>query len=173
MESGRLIFVDEVGVPLAMTRTHARAQQGQRAEVCEKFERGTTMSAISALGMRGVFAPRVIEGAVEQLVFDQYVEFRLVPHLLPQDCGRLDTLSFHSSPRGHSLIAAAGAQVGHFPAYSPAFNPLEACISKIKATLRKLKPETERALLNSFVFALEQISRSDILGWFKHCGYQT
>ncbi len=173
MESGRLIFVDEFGVHLAMTRTHARAPQGQRAEVCEKFERGTKMSAISALGMRGVFAPMVIEGAVDQLVFDQYGEFVLVPHLLPQDRVMLDNLSFHYSPRASSLIEAAGAQVEHFPAYSPDFNPLEECISKIKMTLRKLKPETERALLNSLAFALDQISSSDILGWFKHCGYHT
>lgn len=168
-----MIFVDEFGVHLAMTRTHARAPQGQRAEVGERFERGTQRSAISALGMRGVFAPMVIEGAVDQLVFDQYVESVLMPHLLPKDLVMLDNLSFHYSPRASSLIEAAGAQVEYFPAYSPDFNPLEECISKIKATLRKLKPETERALLTSLAFALDQISSSDILGWFKHCGYHT
>jgi transposase len=173
LESGRLIFVDEFGVPLALTRTHARAPQGQRAEGWERFERGPKMSAISALGRRGVFAPMVIEGAVEQLVFDQYVESLLVPHLPPKERVRLDNLSVHYSPRASSLIEAAGAQVEHFPTYSPDFNPLEECISKIKATLRKLKPETERALLKSLAFALDQISRSDILGWFKHCGYHT
>jgi transposase len=173
MESGRLIFVDEFGVHLAMTRTHARAPQGERAAVREKFERGAKMSALSALGVRGVFAPMVIEGSVDQLVFDQYVEFVLAPNLLPGDLVMLDNISFHYSPRASSLIEAAGASVEHFPAYSPDFNPIEECISKIKAILRKLKPETERALLKSLAFALEQISCSDILGWFKHCGYNT
>ena len=51
----------------------------------------------------------VIEGAVDQLVFDQYVEFLLVPQLLPQDCVMLDNLSFHSSSRAYSLIEAASA----------------------------------------------------------------
>jgi transposase len=173
MESGRLIFVDEFGVHLAMTRTHARAPHGERAVVCEKFERGAKMSALSAMGVRGVFAPMVIEGAVDQLVFDQYVEIVLAPHLLPGDLVLLDNISFHSSPRASSLIEAAGARVEHFPAYSPDFNPIEECISKIKAILRKLKPETEQALLKSLAFALAQISFSDILGWFKHCGYNT
>jgi transposase len=173
MESERLIFVDEFGVHLALTRTHARALHGQRAEVWEKVERGKKMSAISALGIRGIVAPMVIEGTVDQLVFEQYVECMLVPHLRPQDCVMLDNLSFHYSSRAFSLIEAAGAKVDHFPAYSPDFNPLEEGISKIKATLRKCKPETERALFNSFAFALQQISRSDILGWFKHCGYRT
>jgi len=168
-----LIFVDEFGLHLALTRTHARALHGQRAEVWEKVERGKKMSAISALGLRGIFAPMIIEGAVDQLVCDRYVECLLVPHLLPQDCVMLDNLNFHSSSRAASLIEAVGAQVDHFPAYSPDFNPLEEGISKIKATLRKCKPETERALFHSFAFALQQISRSDILGWFKHCGYRT
>jgi transposase len=173
MESGRLIFVDEFGVHLAMTRTHARAPHGERAAVCEKFERGAKMSALSAMGVRGVFAPMVIEGAVDQLVFDQYVEMVLAPHLLPGDLVLLDNISFHSSPRASSLIEAAGARVEHFPAYSPDFNPIEECISKIKAILRKLQPGTEQALLKSLAFALTQISFSDILGWFKHCGYNT
>ena len=168
-----MIFVDEFGVHVAMTRTHARALHGQRAEVWEKVERGKTMSAMSALGLRGIFAPRVIEGAVEQLVFEQYVECLLVLQLLPQDCVMLDNLSFHYSSRVSSLIEAAGAQVDHCPASSPDFNPLEEGIAKIKATLRKYKPDTERALLHAFAFALQQISRSDIRGWFKHCGYQT
>jgi len=168
-----LIFVDEFGLPLALTRTHARALHGQRAEVWEKVERGKKMAAISALGLRGRFAPMIIEGAIDQLVFDRYVECLLVPQFLPQDCVMLDNLNFHSSSRAASLIEAVGAQVAHFPAYSPDFNPLEEALSKIKATLRKCNPETARALFHSFAFALQQSSPSDIRGWFKHCGYRT
>lgn len=156
-----------------MTRTHARAPQGERAEVCEKYERGGKLSAISAMGLRGVFAPMVIKGSVDQCVFEHYVEFFLVPHLRPGDRVMLDNIRFHYSPRANSLIEAASASVTHFPAYSPDFNPIEEGISKIKALLRARKPETERALLKSLTFALEQISCSDIRGWFKHCGYNT
>ena len=125
------------------------------------------------MGVRGVFAPLVLAGSGDQLVFDHYVEFVLAPNLLPGDLVMLDNLRFPYSPRASSLSEAAGARVEHFPAYSPDFNPIEEGISKIKAILRKLKPETERALLKSLAFALEQISCSDILGWFKHCGYDT
>ena len=171
MDSGRLILVDEFGVHLAMTRTHARAPAGVRAEVTETFERGSKLSAISALGRRGVFAPMVIEGSFDHEVFEHYVEFFLVPHLLPGDRVMLDNIKFHDSPRAISLIESAGASVEHFPSYSPDFNPIEECISKIKTILRTLKAETERALLKAFAKALEKVSLSDILGWFRHCGY--
>lgn len=173
MKSWRLIFVDEFGAHLAMTRTHARAPRGERARVCEKFERGAKMSAISAMGLRGVFAPMVIEGSFDHEVFEHYVEFFLVPYLLPGDVVMLDNIQFHYSARAISLIEAVGASVEHFPAYSPDFNPIEECISKLKAILRKLKPETEQALIEALAFALEQVALSDILGWFKHCGYNT
>ncbi|MBA3441456.1 MAG: transposase [Pyrinomonadaceae bacterium] len=168
-----MIFVDEFGVHLAMTRTHARAPRGERAAVCEKFERGTKLSAISALGLRGVCASMVIEGSVDQDVFDHYVESFLVPHLRAGDLVMLDNIRFHYSQRAISVIEAAGASVEHLPAYSPDFNPIEGCISKIKAILRMLKAETEQALLKALAFALDQVTASDIRGWFRHCGYST
>jgi transposase len=167
-----LIFVDEFGVHLALTRIYARAPQGEHATVCEKFERGPKISAISALGLRGVLAPMVIAGSFDQEVFDRYVEFMLVPHLRPGDQVMLDNISFHYSARAISMIEAAGASVEHLPAYSPDFNPIEECISKIKTILRTLKAETEGALLKALQMALEQISHSDILGWFRHCDYR-
>ena len=168
-----MLFVDEFGVHVAMTRTHARAPRGERAGVCEKFERGTKLSVISAMGLRGVVAPMVIEGSVDQLVFDHYVESFLVPQLRAGDLVMLDNIRFHYSQRAISMIEAASASVEHLPAYSPDFNPIEGCISKIKAILRMLKAETEQALLKALAFALDQVTASDILGWFRHCGYST
>ena len=61
-----LIFLDEFGSHLALTRTRARAPQGVRAEVIEPFERGSNISSIAALGLRGVFAPMTLEGAFDR-----------------------------------------------------------------------------------------------------------
>jgi transposase len=70
-----------------------------------------------------------------------------------------------------ALIEAAGARVEPLPAYSPDFNPIEECISKVKAELRRLKAETVRQLRNALKRALAKVTRQDIRGWFKHCGY--
>jgi transposase len=154
-----------------MTRTRARSPKGLRAETVEPFNRGQNISTIAAMGLRGVCAPMTIEGAINTEVFDLYVEYMLVPVLQPGDNVLLDNVKFHHSGRAISLIEAAGAKVIHIPAYSPDFNPIEECISKIKQILRSLKARTKRKLYNALAKAIEKITAQDILGWFKHCGY--
>jgi transposase len=154
-----------------MTRTRARSPKGLRAETVEPFNRGQNISTIAAMGLRGVCAPMTIEGAINTEVFDLYVEQMFVPVLQPGDIVLLDNVKFHYSERAISLIEAAGAEVLHIPAYSPDYNPIEECISKIKETLRSLKARTKRKLYNALAKAIEKITAQDILGWFKHCGY--
>jgi transposase len=155
-----------------MTPTHARAPRGVRASSRERFERGAKLSAICALRLRGAFAPMVIEGSFDQQVFEHYVKFFLAPALLAGDRVMMDNIRFHHSSQAISLIEAAGTQVEHLPAYSPDFNPLEECISKLKAILRRRRPETPQALSRGLAFALTQVTPSDIEGWFSHCGYK-
>lgn len=166
-----LIFLDEFGINLAMTRTHARAPVGERVNVTEPFHHGSNISVISAIGVHGVCAPLTIEGAVNSEVFGLYVEHLLVPCLRPGNLVLLDNVKFHYSPRAIELIEAAGARVLHLPAYSPDFNPIEECISKIKETLRSFKARTKRKLSNALAKALALVTQSDIRGWFEHCGY--
>lgn len=167
----RLVFLDEFANHLAMTRTRARSPKGCRAETVEPFNRGQNISTITALGLRGVCAPMMIEGAINSEVFNLYVEHMLVPALRVGDMVLLDNVKFHYSERAISLIKAAGARVLHIPAYSPDFNPIEECISKIKEILRSLKARTKRKLYHALAKAIEKVTASDILGWFKHCGY--
>jgi len=166
-----LVFIDEFAINLAMTRTSARAPQGERAEVSEPGHHGSNISVISALSLSGVGAPMTIEGAVNTEVFDAYVEYFLVPTLLRGDIVLLDQVKFHYSERAIRLIEEAGARVRHLPAYSPDFNPIEECISKIKGILRSLKARTKRRLYKALAKALGQITIDDICGWFAHCGY--
>jgi transposase len=166
-----LIFIDEFGINIAMTRTRARAPRGQRAEVVEPFKRGSNVSVISAIGLHGVGASMMIEGAINAHVFDAYVDHFLVPTLRPGNIVLLDNVKFHYSKSAIKSIEAAGAAVLHLPAYSPDFNPIEECISKIKETLRSLKARTKRKLYNALKKAIALVTVDDIRGWFKHCGY--
>jgi transposase len=113
----------------------------------------------------------MIEGAVDTQVWDAYVRHFLVPELQPGDIVMLDQISFHGSLRAIGLIRAAGARVEELPAYSPDFDPLEECISKIKGELRSSRARTELGLLLALQRAIEKVTPKDIRGWFKHCGY--
>ena len=171
MKGEDLIFLDEFGTNLTMTRTHARVPLGARAYGTEPFHHGSNISVISALGLEGVCAPMLSEGAVNSEVFELYVPHLLVPCLRPGHLVVLDNVKFHSAPMALALLEAAGAQVLYLPAYSPAFNPIEACISKLKTALRSFTARTKRTLTHALAKALALITQEDIRGWFEHAGY--
>jgi transposase len=154
-----------------MTPTHARAPEGERAEVSEPFNQGSNISTIGSLSLSGVGPTMSIAGPIDTQVFDVYVEKCLAPSLLPGDRVLLDNVKFHYSQRAIKLIEAAGARVIHIPAYSPDFNPIEECISKIKQAGRKAKARTPRKLLKALAEAIKKVTIDDICGWFAHCGY--
>jgi transposase len=166
-----VVFVDEFAINTAMARTHARAPRGERAAVTEPVEYGASISVISALALRGVLAPMTIAGPVNGEVFDLYVEQLLAPALHRGDVVLLDNVRFHYSARAVALLKAAGARVEYLPAYSPDFDPIEECIAKLKAILRTLRARTQRKLGRALKYAIGQVTRADIRGWFRHCGY--
>lgn len=167
----RLWFIDEFGLHLAMSRAYARAPRGERAEVVEPFERGATLSVISALTWHGVRAPLMIAGAIDGEVLELYVEHLLVPELRSGDIVLWDNVPTHKNKRALALIEAAGARVEPLPAYSPDLDPIEECISKVKTELRRVKAGTVRKLRYALKRAFAKVTPQDIRSWFQHCGY--
>jgi transposase len=164
-------FIDEFGVHLALTRLRARAPRGERAVVVEPFKTGGNISVISALNWQGVHAPMMIEGAIDSEVLALWVEHFLLPQLRPGDIVIWDNVPTHKNARVLALLEAAGVRVEPLPAYSPDLNPKEECISKLKTALRSASAETKRKLSNALKWAIAQVTKQDIRGWFKHCGY--
>lgn len=171
LDARRLIFVDEFGIHRAMSRVYARAPKGERARVTEPVERGRNNSVITAIRLSGVCATMMIEEAVDGPVWDQYVEHFLLPEVQPGDLILWDQIGFHGSVRALKLLQAAGARIEELPSHSPDFDPVEECISKIKADLRSSQARTERGLERALKRAIERVTPEDIRGWFKHCGY--
>jgi hypothetical protein len=56
-----LIFIDESGVNLALTRLHARSDKGRRAHGKRPQKRGKNVSVIGALGFQGLIASTPIQ----------------------------------------------------------------------------------------------------------------
>lgn len=164
-------MIDEFGIHLALSRIYARAPRGERAEVVEPFETGGNISVICGLTLKGVRIPMMIEGAIDGEVLELYVKHFLVPLLRPGDIVLWDQIPMHKNSRVKELIEATGARIESFPAYSPDFDPIEECISKVKAYLRKCQADTVPALRRALRQAFEQVTLEDIRGWFKHCGF--
>jgi transposase len=168
----RLRFIDEAGVNLALTRLYGRAPKGER--LIERVPRnyGAQTSILSDLSLSGVEAIMTVEGAVDTLVFDTYVEKLLRPTIRAGDVLVLDNLAAHRASCIERVAAACGAAVIWLSPYSPDFSPIEMMWSKIKAVMRAAKARSREELEQALVAALELVTRADCLGWFRHCGYQ-
>jgi transposase len=84
----------------------------------------------------------------------------------------LDNLGAHRASRIEEIADECGASVIWLPPYSPDFSPIELMWSKVKAYLKKIKARTQADLEKTIAAALETITVSDCLNWFRHCGYE-
>ncbi len=126
---------------------------------------------MSSLRLDGSTACMALEGATDTESFRAYVQAVLVPALRPGDIVVMGNLSPHKSDPTLGLITQVGAQVRFLPAYSPDLNPIELMWSKVKQFLRGAEARTFAELLGAVGQALAQVTATDALHWFAHCGY--
>lgn len=167
-----LRFLDEAGATTILTRLYARAMGGKRSAEAVPRNYGASTSMISTIGWRGVEATMTIEGSVDTVVFNAYCEQVLRPTLKVGDVIVLDNLGAHRASRIEEIAFRRGARVIWLPPYSPDFSPIELMWSKVKTYLKKVKARTQIELEKAIVAALQTITVSDCLNWFRHCGYE-
>jgi len=173
MNHRRFIFIDETAVNTAMTPTHGRTPRGERVVDSAPRNYGEQTSLIGALSLgRGLLAMMTLTGAVDTLCFDAYLARVLGPRLRQGDVLVLDNLNVHKASQVERVAAERGAEVLWLPPYSPDFSPIEQCWSKIKTLLRAAKARTREELEKALALAATLVTKSDIRGWFKHCGYR-
>jgi transposase len=168
-----LVFVDESGVNIAMTRLYARALKGKRAHGYRPDKRGKNVTMIGALSLKGIIAAMTFKGGNDQLAFKTYVNEVLVPNLWPGACVVMDNFSSHKVTGIKEAIESVGAHLIYLSPYSPEFSPIENCWSKIKEFLRSQAARTYKDLDEAITEAMISITLNDIIGWFNHCGYCT
>jgi len=168
----RLVFIDEMGSNTSLTRLFARALRGLRATCKVPRNYRENISVIGALGFDDMRAAMSVEGSVDAVVFETFIEQILLPKLKEGDIVLMDNFNVHKTERVRKLIESAGARLVLLPSYSPDFSPIENCWSKIKESLRAAAARTKEGLEQALSEAFKTITAGDILGWFRHCGYQ-
>lgn len=172
LDHRRFKFIDEAGSNLALTRLFGRAPKGERVTESVPRNYGRQTSIISAIGLSGPTATFTVEGAVDTVIFNVYVEHVLGPSIEAGDILILDNLSAHRASCIETVAAERGAQVIWLPPYSPDFSPIEMMWSKIKSALRAAKARTREELERALIAAFKLVTAEDCAGWFSHCGYQ-
>jgi transposase len=169
--AARLVFLDETGINLSMTRAYARAPSGERAVAAVPKNWGDSVTVVAGLTHGGIIAPMILHGSMNARAFEAYVEQCLIPELRTNDVVVMDNLAAHKRPIIEQLVERIGAKVLFLPPYSPDFNPIEPGWSKFKSILRATAARTTDALYEGVRRALRAITPSDARGWFQHCGH--
>ena len=172
LDARRVVFVDEMGSNLALTRLYGRAAPGQRVVEPVPSAWGRNWSTIGALRLTGLCTGLSVPGAIDGETMVYFVEELLGPQLKRGDLVFLDNCPVHKVEEVEEAMLARGAWPVFLPTASPDLNPIEHCWSKVKAYLRACRPRTTDALLGALVSAFATVTGSDIKGWFRHCGYQ-
>lgn len=107
----RLVFTDETGFNLMMTRRFGRAPRGCRVRQRVPRKRGTHVTLVGALALCGWVAALSFNGAVDREAFDAFVTELLVPRLRRADVVLLDNLRVHHASSVEDAVRAAHARV--------------------------------------------------------------
>ena len=128
---------------------------------------------IGALALDGVRASFSVDAPTDADIFQVFVEQVLRPALRPDNVVIWDNLPAHKMPALKSISESARARLLPLPPYSPDFNPIEQCWSKVKECLRAAEARTTEALAQAITQAFAHITAADARGWFQHCGYRS
>jgi len=168
-----LVFLDEMGVLLGLTRTNARSPYGQRVYDLKPFYRGAKITVIGAISLKQVLAVMTLNGSMDGNAFEVFVEKCLLPQLWSGAVVVMDNVPAHKVAAIEPLIQSVGACVQYLSPYSPDFNPIEHWWSQLKAFLRQFSPTTTKMVDILIATALDLVNLNHFKNWFANCCYCT
>ena len=168
VDHSRLVFLDETGAKTNMTRLYARAKKGERAVDYAPHGHWSTTTLVAALSAQGAIAPMVLDGPMDRVSFEAYVEQVLIPALAPGSIVIMDNLAAHKSTIVAEMLHDAGADLWYLPPYSPDLNPIELMWSKVKNSLRRAKARTQETLFDAIAEALQEVTPEQSHNFFCH-----
>jgi transposase len=168
----RYIFLDECGVATDLIRRYGRSPRGTRLRDHTPCSHWETHTVIAGLRLRGLDAPAVFDGPIDNPTFLAYVEQVLVPTLQPGDVVVMDNLAAHKQPAVRTAIERVGAHVRYLPPYSPDFNPIEQAFAKLKAFLRAARPRSFERVCQLMALAIDLVTPDECTNYVRHCGYR-
>ena len=167
------MFIDETWASTKMTRIHGRAPRGRRLRAAVPHAHWKTTTFIAGLRATGMMAPMVLDGPINGIAFQAYVEQVLAPELKPGDVVVMDNLGSHKMVGVRKAIEAAGARLLYLPPYSPDFNPIENAFAKLKALLRKAAERSVEGLWAAIAAAVSAFSPQEGANYFAAAGYDS
>lgn len=171
-DAKKMVFVDESGVNINMTRIYGRSLGGTRCVDKTPLNTPTNTTILSSIRINGESAYTTYRGGTTGDKFVEYLKNTLVPTLHEGDIIVMDNIRSHHVKKVSEVINHSGKHLTllYLPAYSPDLNPIEMMWSKIKSILRTKKVRDISMLADAIKTAFLKITASDCIGWFSAVG---
>ena len=169
----KLVFIDETGFWVGMSRSAARALRGKKAYHLREFYRGQKLTMIGAIKRGTILATKRLERSMKSDDFLAFIQVNLAPHLKAGDVVVMDNLNSHHRVEVREIIESVGASVEYLPVYAPEFNPIEMMWSQLKSLVRKFRTKTIASLNKIIELAVSLIPFRFLNHWFTKCCYCT
>lgn len=150
-EGRPLVYIDESGFELDVSRDYGYSKKGQRCVDKKNWQVKKQVNAIGALLLGVLLTVSLFTFNVNSDVFYQWVVDDLLPKLPPNSVLIMDNASFHKRADIQKAISDAGHLLKYLPAYSPDFNPIEKKWAHVKAIRRKKRCEDINMLFAEYV----------------------
>lgn len=170
LDPNKMVFLDESGVNIDMTRHYGRAPHKERVVDHTPENTPTNTTILSSIRLDGSTAHTTYQGGTTGDRFVEYLENDLIPTLHEGDIIIMDNMRSHHIKKVAEVIQNAKMHLLYLPPYSPDFNPIEKMWSKIKSILRKMKIRSISKLSDAIKDAFTYVVQSDCLGWYRSCG---
>ncbi len=122
----KLVFVDECGSNIALTRLYARSRHpGNGHMALSHANRRANLTLLASLSLQGMGEALMLEGSADGSVFEIYIEQVLAPSLQAGQIVVMDNLSTHTGERVRQALSVKGCQLLFLPSSSPDFSPIE------------------------------------------------
>lgn len=133
----KLAFLDESGVHLAMSRSHAWVKRGSKFVDRLPMNWGTNLTLLGAIRLSGWVLLTTMYKTANGTRFVTWLRDKLLPKLNFGDVLVMDNLSAHHNARVRPACEARGVRVLYLPPYSPDLNPIEPAWALQKQHVRK------------------------------------
>lgn len=171
IEHWKLVFLDESGVNIGMTRRYGRAIGKARVHGSAPLNVPTSQTVLASVRLNGQITYTMYPGGTSGERFLDYLKNVLIPTLHKGGIVVMDNMRSHHVKGVEEVLRAAGIIPLYLPPYSPDLNPIEMLWSKMKAILRKLGCNIAVLLPQMVAHALALVSPEDCFGWFTADGY--
>ena len=131
------------------------------------------VSLIAACGLSGVMAEQslVITDTVNQNAFLCFLETTLLPTLAKGSVLVMDNWTVHHGDEVRELAERFSFELLYGPTYSPDLNPTLHLFTKVKAFVKRPRPDSTDNLVRAFGDAVKPVTPENVLKSVCYCGY--